>query len=257
MVIISRLESQGFLVTAIDDDDVQPTDAEGKSLVIISSTVSSGDINVKFTDLAVPVINWEEAVMDDLLMTGDSGAEPDHHGSTGNLSQIDILDPSHPLAAGLSGNVTVTSSPQTMSWGISDANPTNAMVIAQVAGDPTKWAIWAYEKGAVLFDGVTPAPERRIGFFFNGASTTANTPEAFQLFDAAVNWALRRQVVAAPTLTVTREGAQLRIAWSPAGGTLESTTTIANPASWAPVANASNPYSPSTSESLQFFRVRR
>lgn len=257
LVLINHLESQGFLVTAKDDAATEPVDAEGKDLVIISSTVGSGDINTKFTDVAVPVINWEEALFDDLLMTGDSGADPDHHGSSGNLSSIDILVPTHPLAAGLSGTIAVTSSPQTMSWGISDANPTNAVVVAQVAGDPTKWAIWAYEKGALLFDGATPAPERRIGMFFNGGSTTANTPEAFQLFDAAVNWALRREVVTRPTLSVTREGAQLRIAWSPAGGTLESTTTIGNPASWTPVANASNPYTPSTTEPFRFFRVRR
>jgi hypothetical protein len=258
-VIINRLEAQGFLVTVIDDDDVQPTDAAGKALVIISSTSASGDINTKFTDVAVPVINWEEAVMDDLLVTGDSGSAPDHHGSSADLSRIDILAPEHPLAAGLSGTVQVTSTPQTMSWGVSDATPTNAIVVARAAGDSTKWAIWAYEKGALLFDGVTPAPERRINFFFNGASTTANTPAAFQLFDAAVNWALRRQVVvdSRPTLTLAREGAQLRIAWSPAGGTLESTTTLGNPGSWAPVSNAANPHIVSPTEPARFFRVRR
>ena len=259
MVIISRLESQGFLVTVIDDDDVQPTDAEGKTLIIVSSTVASGDINTKFTDVAVPLINWEEAVMDDLIMTGDSGAAPDHHGSTANLDRIDILAPEHPLAAGLSGTVTVTSSPQTMSWGVSDATPTNAVVVARVFNDPTKWAIWAYEKGAILFDGFTPAPERRVGFFFNGGSTTANTPAAFQLFDAAVNWALRRQVQVdtRPMLTVNREAGQLRISWTPSGGTLEATSTLSNPASWAPVANAGNPYNATTSEPFRFFRVRR
>lgn len=257
LAVINRLEAQGFLVTAIDDDEVLPTDAEGQALIIVSSTVASGDINIKFTDVAVPLINWEEAIFDELLMTGDSGSAPDHHGSTANLQRIDILQTGHPLAAGLSGTVQVTSSPQTMSWGVSDANPTNAIVVAQVAGDPTKWAIWAYEKGATLFDGFTPAPERRVGFFFNGGSTTATTEAGFQLFDAAVNWALGRQVVVRPTLTVAREGGQLRIAWSPAGGTLESTTTLGDPASWSPVANASNPYTPAATEPFRFFRVRR
>jgi hypothetical protein len=258
VVIINRLENQGFLISAIDDDDVQPADAAGKALIIISSTVSSGDINTKFTDATVPIIVWEEAVMDELLMTGDSGADPDHHGSTANLDRIDILAPDHPLAAGLSGTVPVTTSAQTMSWGVSDATPTNAVVVARVAGDTTKWAIWAFEKGAILFDGATPAPERRIGFFFNGGSTTANTPAAFQLFDAAVNWALRRQVVSqTTTLRVTRAGAQLRISWTPSGGTLETTTALSNAASWTPVANAANPHNATTSESFRFFRVRR
>lgn len=255
--VIRRLESQGFLVSAIDDDEVQPTDAEGKALIIVSSTVASGDINVKFTDVAVPLINWEEAVFDDLLMTGDSGSAPDHHGSTASLSALDIVAANHPLAAGLSGKVTVTTSPQTMSWGISDAAPASAVVVAQVAGDPTKWAIWAYEKGAILFDGVTPAPERRIGFFFNGGSTTASTPEAFQLFDAAVNWALRRQVEIKPTLSVSRNGGEFRLSWTPAGGTLESTASLGTPAAWAAVPNAANPYTVPAADPHRFFRVRR
>jgi hypothetical protein len=257
LAVINRLESQGFLVTAIDDDAVLPTDAAGQALIIVSSTVASGDINTKFTDVAVPLINWEEGIFDDLLMTGDSGAAPDHHGSTANLQRIDILQAGHPLAAGLSGTVQVTTSPQTMSWGVSDANPTNAIVVAQVAGDPTKWAIFAYEKGAPLFDGATPAPERRVGFFFNSGSTTATSDTGFQLFDAAVNWALGRQVAVRPTLTVTREAGQLRIAWSPAGGTLESTTMLGDPNSWSPVANASNPYTTTANEPYRFFRVKR
>src|SRR5688500_3064103 len=98
-------------------------------------------------------------------MNGEGGAAPDHHGSTGNLQRVDILQSGHPLAAGLSGTVQVTTSPQTMSWGVSDVNPTNAIVVAQVAGDPTKWAIFAYEKGDTLLDGATPAPEQRVGLF--------------------------------------------------------------------------------------------
>jgi hypothetical protein len=255
IAVVNRLESQGFLVEVVDDNVSDTAQADGKALVVISSTVGSGNVAAKFADVAVPVINWEEAIFDDMRMTGDSGAAPDHHGSTGNLTQIDILNASHPLAAGLSGTVTVTSSPQTMSWGVSDANPTNAIVIAQVAGDPTKWAIWAYDKGGILFDG-TAAAERRVGFFFNAASVTATTADGFKLFDAAVNWALRRDVELAPQMSISKTGDQISISWTN-GGVLEWTSALTPGATWTPLPNAPNPYTEPATQTMRFFRVRK
>ena len=45
-------------------------DAYGKSLVIISNSVTSGNVNTKFRNVPVPVLNWEPALFDDLHMTG-------------------------------------------------------------------------------------------------------------------------------------------------------------------------------------------
>ncbi len=255
VAVVNYLESQGFQVVVVDDNVSDTAQADGKALVVISSTVGSGNVADKFADVAVPVINWEEAIFDEMKMTGDSGAAPDHHGSTGGLTQIDILNASHPLAAGLSGTVTVTSSPQTMSWGVSDANPTNAIVIAQVAGDPTKWAIWAYEKGATLFDG-TAAAERRVGFFFNAGSVTATTADGFKLFDAAVNWSLRRDVQLAPQMSISKTGDQISISWTN-GGVLEWTSALTPGAIWTPLPNAPNPYAEPANQTMRFFRVRK
>lgn len=255
IAVVNRLEGQGFLVTVVDDNVSDTAQSDGKALVVISSTVGSGNVAAKFTDVVVPVINWEEAIFDDLKMTGDSGADPDHHGSTGGLTQIDILNASHPLAAGLSGTVTVTSSPQTMSWGVSDANPTNAIVVAQVAGDPTKWAIWAYDKGGTLFDG-TAAAERRVGFFFNAGSVNATTPDGFKLFDAALNWSLRRDVQLAPQMSISKTGDQISISWTN-GGVLEWTSALTPGATWTPMPNAPNPYTEPANQTMRFFRVRK
>ena len=253
LVVINHLESRNFLVTAVDDNVSDPTDADGKALVVISSTVGSGNVNVKFTDVAVPLINWEEALFDDLKMTGDSGADPDHHGSTGGLTQIDIVNPNHPLAAALSGVQTVTSSAQTMSWGYLDVNPTNAILIATVAGDPLKWAIWAYDKGGILFDG-TPAPEKRIGIFFNGGSTTANTAAATRLFDAAVDWALGIVTKLPPTLSIVRKAnGDVEITF--ANGVLESADDLTG--SWSEVQGATSPRPVTPTAARKFYRVRQ
>jgi hypothetical protein len=57
------------------------------------------------------------------------------------------------------------------------------------------------------------------------------------------------------TLTATRSGATLSIAWSPDGGTLESTPSLSNP-TWTPV-GGSNPAQINIGPNTMFFRVRR
>jgi hypothetical protein len=59
-----------------------------------------------------------------------------------------------------------------------------------------------------------------------------------------------------PTLTITRDGPSVRIAWSPAGGTLESSPTLTG-AMWTPVAGATNPYTTAAGGSARFYRVAR
>lgn len=215
LVIINRLEARHFAVTAVDDNDSQTSDADGKDLVVISSTVGSGNVNVKFTAVPIPILNWEEALMDDLNLTGDSPAAPDHHGTTGGQTALQIVRADHPLAGGLPlGAVEVYSSPQTVSWGFPEANAANAILIATVVGNPNQVAIFGYETGATLFDGATPAPARRVGFFLNGDSTTALTAAGFALVDAAIDWALGLQ--AAPPLTiasVTDAGNGVALTW--------------------------------------------
>lgn len=215
LVIINRLEERRFAVTAVDDNDSQTSDADGKDLVVISSTVGSGNVNVKFTSVPIPIVNWEEALMDDLKLTGDSAANPDHHGTTGSQTALQVVRADHPLAGGLPvGTVEVYTSPQTISWGYPEANAANAIIIATVVGNPNQVAIFGYETGATLFDGVTPAPARRVGFFLNGDSTTALTAAGLALVDAAINWALGLQ--ATPPLTIARvtdAGNGVTLAW--------------------------------------------
>jgi hypothetical protein len=57
------------------------------------------------------------------------------------------------------------------------------------------------------------------------------------------------------TLSVTRSGSLVSIAWSPAGGTLESAASVNGP--WSPVANATNPQNVTASEAARFYRVSR
>ena len=122
--------------------------------------------------------------MDDLGMTGNAAA--DHDISFGQ-TQLQIINASHPLAAGLSGTVTVTGAASIFSWGRPNANAAN---IATIVGDANKSAIFGYEKGAAMV-GLT-APARRVGFFLENATAAELTGQGFALFDAAVRWVTGR-----------------------------------------------------------------
>ncbi|HKS37832.1 MAG TPA: Ig-like domain-containing protein, partial [Verrucomicrobiae bacterium] len=180
--IKNRLEALGYVVTIKTASGAVTADAYGKTVVVISSTVTSSSVNTKFRDVTVPVITWEEALYDDMKMTGLTGGTD--YGTTGSQTQVAMTGTSHPLAAGLSGTVTVVSSATTFIWGRPTAN---SVKIATLASDSTKVVIYGYEKGS-LMNG-QPAPGRRVGFFLGEDSASILNANGWALFDAAILWA--------------------------------------------------------------------
>jgi len=178
----NRLITLGYSVVVKTGTAVVSGDATGKALVAISSTVTSTDVNTKLKSVAVPVVVWESALFDDMGMTGTvSGTD---FGTTGSQTQVAILSSSHPLAAGLSGTVTVTSSSQTITWGKPAAAA--AKVGAQTS-DATKIVVFGYEKGSAMVG--LSAPARRVGFFLYDTTAAGLTSNGWKLFDAAIAWA--------------------------------------------------------------------
>ncbi len=182
IAVRNRLEGRGYTVTIVDDSASQTSDANGKVLVVISSTVNSGNVSNKFRNVTVPVIVWEQALLDNMRMTGNSGGD---HGTDGNERRVNIIDNTHPLAAGLStGNVQVTTSNQTFSWGLPN---NNAIKIATLQNNSSRYAIFAYETGASMVN--LTAPARRVGFFLENNTASRLNNDGWALFDSAVDWA--------------------------------------------------------------------
>jgi hypothetical protein len=103
-------------------------------------------------------------------------------------TQLEIVDPSHPLAAGLSGVVTVTSAPGTMSFGTGNIGAGVSLVASSMEGDN---AIFAAPTGAALLGDGSPenpatAAGPRVMFFLEDSNFANLTPEGVALFDAAV-----------------------------------------------------------------------
>ncbi|MEQ8675488.1 MAG: BNR-4 repeat-containing protein [Aggregatilineales bacterium] len=181
IAIRDRLIGLGYGVIVVSDELTQSSDANGKSLIVVSATVSSGDVNTKFRDLSVPVLMLEPALFDDMGMTGATDGVD--YGSTQNQNSITILNVSHPLAAGLSGTIQVVTQSMRMNWGVPNAN---AVSIASIDGNTSQSSIFAYETGIGMM-GLT-APARRVGsFMFNDAAASL-TGSGWSLFDVSVNW---------------------------------------------------------------------
>jgi len=204
-VVSNRLVTLGYKVTSVTAPAVTTGHASGMSVIVVSSTVSSGDMLSggvhKFRDTAVPLMNYESANYDDLGMTGTASTE---FGTTATQTSINIIRAGHPLAAGLpAGTNVIFTSAQTTTWGIPLPN---AIVIARSVGSDTQAVIFGYEQGDVLFDG-RRAAERRLGFVLDDASPTAANAATAALFDAAIRWLDTED----PTLAITRDPADTSV----------------------------------------------
>ena len=181
----ARLETNGFQVQVVEAPASSTADAAGKQLIVISSTVGSGDVNTKFAASAVPVLTWEGALQDDFLMTLNTDGTD--RGVATAQTQLNIVNATHPLAAGLTAGVkTTTTAAVDYTWGVPNSN---AVVVATVAANPAQAVIYGYDKDALLIDGTTRAPARRVLTFLSNDAYAVLTDDGKKLFDAAVQWA--------------------------------------------------------------------
>jgi len=177
----TRLENMGYTVTVKDAAASTTADANGKAVVVISSTVSPNAVGTKFRTVTVPVVLWESGAFVNMGMT-PSGNQ--NSGTTNSQTQVKIVNGAHPLAAGLSNtNITVSAS-NAMTWGKPNAN---AASVATLVSDTTKAVIFGYESG-VAMPGLT-APARRVGLYMTDNTAASFTTNGGNLFDAAIKWA--------------------------------------------------------------------
>jgi len=89
----------------------------------------------------------------------------------------------HPLAAGLSGTVHVTTGISRMGWG--SPGPL-ATWVATFPGRPDQAAVFGYERETPMFE--LKAPARRVGLFAAHETVPDLTAAGWALVDAAISW---------------------------------------------------------------------
>lgn len=174
----STLWSQGYSIRTTSATATQASDAAGCAVVVISESISSGDLNSKLRDVAIPVVCYEPFVFDDMRMTGTAS---DQFGWAPNDTQILWVQPS--LLGGYSGPYAVNNAAVQVAFG--KPGP-SAFILSTSTGDSSRATFFLYEKGQSMV-GMT-APHRRVGMFIGDASQLNNN--GWNLFNAAVAYAV-------------------------------------------------------------------
>ena len=184
-VLNSMNGSHGITVTLMNSP-TKATEMMDAALVIVgpnSSMFGANHPDPGLKTLPIPLIVSKDGNTTEIGL-GTIVNTPEY--TAGLPVKIDIVNGAHPLAAGLMGTVGVLTTRCRLVRGL-NLGP-DAIKIANSPVDKTSWAIFAYEKGAMMAGG-TPAPARRVGFFWHRPS--ALTDDGTKLFKAAVDWALR------------------------------------------------------------------
>lgn len=179
VAVRGRLESLGHVVNLVDDSAVEASVADGAALVLVTSSVSSAAVGSTFRDVPEPVWVAKPWVLDDMAMTGPQGNVD--YGLVAS-SSVTILDPGHPLAGGFSGDVAVTATSSTLSFGQPGSSGT---VVSSAAGQPSAFV---YEAGSTLADGSVSAG-CRVHVSIYKSFPESFTADGWSLFDAAAQYA--------------------------------------------------------------------
>lgn len=222
LLIKEYLESRGAAVTLAGVAD-QASIAQGKDLVMISSTVNARELGDRYRNVAQPVVTWNAYTFADMDMTGKELhrdfsviREKAFHNANHAAFYAYATSGTKPIlqAAGVQHGIFA---PLTFSAGETDPSWGKPSVGADVSvffeGSPDKAAVFSYEKASVMSHNVT-APARRVGLFLGDNTfsilTDATGPAAQdpksnawfagrRIFDAALRWA-----VSAPDLPAKR-----------------------------------------------------
>jgi hypothetical protein len=178
ITIRDRLAAQ-MMVEVIADETATPASAEGRSLVVISSSTVMTSLSTQFRDSAVPVMLLEPNLMP---VMGLTAAPTTDHGGTPE-TQLALVGNGHPLHAGLSGTVTVFAAGGRVTWGVPGPAATR---IGTLVGRANQVAIFAYDAGATMVG--RSAPAKRLAFFIQDNVTENLTPDGVKLLDAAITW---------------------------------------------------------------------
>jgi hypothetical protein len=183
----ARLIDLGYGVVVKTGAQVQAAHADSAELVLVTDSITAGDVANRLTDTKTPLLGLKAELWASLKMVGTGTSE---YGSV-NGTQVQIVTPSHALAAGLTGTIAVANSTGAIKWGKPAAT---AAKVATIVNQSTNVTIFGYPTGTAMVG--LSAPGRRVGWFASADLPQKLTTDGWKLFDAAVRWGAERE----PTL---------------------------------------------------------
>ena len=213
LLIKEYLESRGASVV-LADVATPAAQAQGKDLVMISSTVKARELGDRYRNVTQPVVTWNAYTFADMDMTGKELhrdftviREKAFHNANHAAYYAYAISGTKPIlkAAGMAHGIfapfTFSAGETDPSWGKPSLGGDISVIFE---GSVDKAAVFSYEKGSVMAHNVV-APARRVGLFLGDNSfsvlTDATGPAAQdpksrewfagrRLFDAALRWAV-------------------------------------------------------------------
>jgi hypothetical protein len=178
--IKAHLEALGFEVEPHSTNEAQPVSTAGADGLLISESVSSGNVTDAYKNVDIPLMTSETYIFDDMRFAPDGTFE--HTVGTG----ITIIDPSHPIAGGLSGNVEVATVAAEICSCSAIMLEGDFIANSQASGQT---CLAAFEAGALDMDGI-PIPARVVYYFAHNNLVPSLTPEGWKLVENSVLWAM-------------------------------------------------------------------
>lgn len=184
--IANRLKQAGWVVRVVDDNTL-PTAATrtalaGSDLVVVTSSVNPAltTYTAALKLLSKPIVLAEAKLGDDLGLITNAANQGELTGQTKTQLRV-----THPLGANLPpGQYTVTTWSTTLNWW----TPVTSATVVATQPATTKAELFGIPKAGAIVGGAAPA--RRVGFFFADPTPPYATPTAWQLFQAAIDWAV-------------------------------------------------------------------
>ena len=181
--IIDRIRQGGRTVEVVDDADLTTAQVDLADLVLVTDTAQASLVAGKVEATATTVAAFKAGLFEALGFVRPGGDA----GGIGGTRRLTITDPTHPLAGGLSGTVTVLRRNSTVSY--ADIGDAGTMVASRGSSGTQRALIFAYETGELLSNGEV-APGRRIGSFLARGAVNHLTDEGWTLFDAMIDHGL-------------------------------------------------------------------
>ena len=207
-IVGDRLWRSAIPVRMRTYDELQASDLEDCSLVVLSlfprkSGIEQKLIDLKVPELATPIVCLEPIAFPALGLTGPNQGV-DFGFDRGPLV-VDIVNPDHPLAAGFVGNGLKSFAYRKAPYGYGQP-PETAQTIVRPHKRADRGLLFAYEQGDAMFKGVAPA--RRVGLFMIPIGADYDFP-GLDLMDAAIDWCLESSSESIATALHPRRTAQI------------------------------------------------
>lgn len=191
-------ESLGFIVTMVEQSDGAAQKLEGYELIFISPTTSSEKMPhaqaERYRHTKVPIVNCEAALLGRLGMTGLRPAADWGAATAGKDAVVAVINQTHPMQAEIpNGPFSPFKGPvREINWGKPGVG---AIKIAMIPGHREQFAVFGYDKGAVM-DYQFVAPARRIMVCLPDGGFDQLTEGGRHMLNGALTWALSRKPLA-------------------------------------------------------------